>query len=298
MPKLLLSFLLAIGAIVPGHAQQVQAPKENPSSDTIVVQGIRDPRKEIGRFVDALTDASIVGQLSRFDWAVCPAAVGLGDARSAAIAQRMLQVAKAAAIPVAKPGCKPNVLLIVTRDKSELIGELQRKYPAYFKGVNSTEVRRMMGDPSPAAAWHVEGRLDADGIEVQRDLTTGQTIVERNDGPSRLSTASRPHFIASVVVVELDSLAGLTETQLADYSAMRAFARTDPRRLGKSNAPTILSALEAPMDSPVPLTLTEWDLAFLKSLYASDANRMASGQRHEMKQIVRRTLKVEPKNGE
>ena len=75
---------------------------------------------------------------------------------------------------------------------------------------------------------------------------------------------SRPHFIAAVVVVELDALGGLTVTQLADYAAMRAFARTDPRRLKGTGAPTILSAIEAPMNSPVPLTLTEWDLAFLQ----------------------------------
>lgn len=295
MTKFLLPVLLAAGAIVPGHAQQTQAPQADQSSDPIVVQGIRDPNKEITRFVDALTDTPPSGQLSRFDWAVCPAAVGLGDARGAIIARRMLQVAKAAAIPVDKPGCKPNLLLFVARDKSELISQLYRKYPAYFDGVDRSDVTRMIRDPSPAAAWHVEGRLDADGIAVTRDRITGQETIERTDSASRLSTASRPHFLASIVVVDLDSLGGLTVTQLADYAAMRAFARTDPRRVAKSSAPTILSAIEAPMDSAVPLTLTEWDLALLKSLYASNANRSASRQRSEMKQIVRRTLKDEPK---
>ena len=79
---------------------------------------------------------------------------------------------------------------------------------------------------------------------------------------------------------------------------MRTFARTNPGRMGKTAAPTILAALEAPMNSPVPLTLTEWDLAFLKSLYASDVNRRASSQREEMKQIVRRTLQDERKDRE
>ena len=297
MSKLLLTILLAAGAIVPGHAQQAQPPQADPS-ETIVVEGMRDPRKEIGRFVDALTDAPLSGQLSRFDWAVCPAAVGLGEAQDAAIARRMLQVAKAAAIPAARSGCKPNVLLIVTSDKSELIGELHRKYPAYFEGVSTGDIKRMIADRSPAAAWHVEGRLDADGAEVKRDQVTGQQVVERTDTASRLTTASRPHFIASILVVDLDSLAGLTTTQLADYAAMRAFARTDPRRLGKSEAPTILAAIDAPMNSAVPLTLTEWDLAFLKSLYASGTNRRASLQRDEMKQIVRRSLRDERKAGE
>ena len=308
MSKLLLTFLLAAGAIAPCQAQQVQAQQarapqvqvlgQDPLSDAILVQGIREPRKEIGRFVDALTDAPFLGQLSRFDWAVCPAAVGLVEAQNAKIARRLREVAKAAAIPVARPGCKPNVLLIVTGDKRGLIGQLRRKYPAYFEGVSFSEIERMMRDSSPVAAWHVEGRLDADGIAVKRDVITGQEIIERTDAPSRLSTASRPHFIASIVVVDTHSLAGLTATQLADYAAMRAFARTDPRRLGTSIAPTILSVIEAPMNSSVPPTLTEWDLAFLKSLYASDPNVRASRQRGEMKQIVRRTVQGERKGDE
>ncbi|MGH6706937.1 MAG: hypothetical protein ACREB1_09040, partial [Sphingomicrobium sp.] len=251
MRKLLLSFLLAAGAIAPGHAQQAQLPGDDQPSAPIVVQGVRDQIKEIGRFIDALTDAPAFGQLSRFDWAVCPASIGLGDPKNAVIVQRMTQVARAAVIPVAKPGCRPNVLLIVTRDKGALIDELGRKYPAYFEGVSNAAIKQMKRDPSPAAAWHVQGLLDADGVEAQRDLLTGQRIIERTDISSRLSTMSRPHFIAAVVVVELDALGGLTVTQLADYAAMRAFARTDPRRLKGTGAPTILSAIVAPMNSPV-----------------------------------------------
>lgn len=286
MPNIFPALLLAIGAAAAGQAQPVAAPED----ETIVVQGVRDQRKEIGRFVDALTDAPVAGQLSRFDWAVCPAAVGLGNAQTAALTRRLTQVARAAAIPVARPGCAPNVLLIVALDKADFIAGLRRKHPAYFKGIDAADVKRMIDDPSPAAAWHVEGTLDADGAEVKRDGITGQQIVERTDVPSRLSTMTRPHFISSVVVVELDALAGMTVTQVADYAAMRAFARTDPSRLARTNAPTILASLDAPMDSPVPLSLTEWDLAFLKSLYSSRPNRRAGLQREEMKGYVRRTM--------
>ena len=86
MRKLLLSFLIAAGAIAPGHAQQAQVPRDDQPSAPIVVQGVRDQIKEIGRFIDALTHAPFQGQLSRFDWAVCPAAIGLGDPKNLAIA--------------------------------------------------------------------------------------------------------------------------------------------------------------------------------------------------------------------
>ena len=294
MSKLFRSLLIAASASVPAAAQQPQAPQDEPSG-AIVVKGIRDPGEELGRFVDALTDAPVSGQLSRFNWAVCPAAVGLGDAQNMAIVRRLRQVANAAAIPLAQAGCRPNTLLIVTGSKNELIDQLRRKYPVYFDGVPEYEIDKMKRDPSPAAAWHVEGRVDADGIEVQRDAITGQQRVERTDVPSRIATNTRPHFVASIVVVELDSLAGLTVTQLADYGAMRTFARTEPGRTKQSSAPTILSILDAPMGSALPVTLTEWDLAFLKSLYASSPDRKAAGQRSEMKGIMRDELGDKPK---
>ena len=297
MSKLLLSFLLAASAAVPALAQPAPPPGDEPSQ-AIVVQGIRDQKKEVGRFVDALTEAPVQGQLSRFDWAVCPAAVGLGDAQNAAIAERMRRVAEAAAIPLAKPGCRPNALLIATGDKRELIDQLRQKYPAYFSGVTRSEIQELKRNRWPAAAWHVEGLLDADGAEVPRDVVTGQQIIERTDAPSRIKTMSRPHFISSILVVELRALPGLTVTQIADYAAMRTFAQTDPPRARRSEAPSILGAIDAPMNSAVPVTLTEWDLAFLKSLYASDPNRRASSQRQEMKQIVRRDLKKQREKGE
>ena len=266
-----------------------QVPTQDQPSGTIVVQGVRERDKEVGRFVDALTDAPVFGQLSRFNYAVCPAAVGLGEAQNRAIERRMKDVARAAAIRVDKPGCRPNALLIVAPDKADLIGQMSRKYPAYFHGTNPSDIRRMMRDPSPAAAWHVEGRVDSDGLEAQRDID-GRRITERMDTPSRVGTSSRPHFVASIVVVDRAAVTGLSLVQLADYAAMRAFARTDPRRAGRSAAPTILSAIEAPNNSLVPVTLTQWDLAFLKSLYASSPDRTATSQRNEMKRVLKRKL--------
>jgi hypothetical protein len=47
------------------------------------------------------------------------------------------------------------------------------------------------------------------------------------------------------------------------------------------------------MGSPVPLTLTRWDLGFLKGLYAATDNLYASSQRSEIKARIRRDLDSE-----
>lgn len=286
LPLLLAIATAAAGiAAVPAQAQ----PADQGSRADIVVEGRRDVDRQINDFVKALTGVSNSGQISRFDWAVCPTVAGLAGRQNADAAQRMRQVARASGIRVAEPGCKTNVLVLVTDDTERLVKQLRSRHPEFFEGVSPREMQALRRG-GPAAAWHIEGRLDADGREVPRDRLTGQYVVERTDVSSRLSTDSRPHFAAAIVVVDSDSLVGLTTVQLADYAAMRAFAGTDPSRLDNSAAPTILNVLEAPIGSAVPITLTSWDFAYLKALYSSTENRRAGQQRREMSREIAKEL--------
>jgi hypothetical protein len=138
--------------------------------------------------------------------------------------------------------------------------------------------------------WHVQGpKIDADGEElVENDDGVAVNRTTRN--PSRITAAARPQFAAAAVVVESKALDGLTTIQLADYAAMRAFARTDPSKLPGA-APTILKVLETPMGEEVPITLTEWDVAFLKSLYNAQPNVTAAAQRSSIRKGLQNELK-------
>ena len=71
---------------------------------------------------------------------------------------------------------------------------------------------------------------------------------------------------------------------------MRALIHTDPKQLQAAASDTILGVLDAPLGSVVPLTLTAWDLSFLKALYASNKNSYAEYQRSEMQALMRREL--------
>jgi hypothetical protein len=111
---------------------------------------------------------------------------------------------------------------------------------------------------------------------------------------SRMTAASRPHFKAAFVVVESSALKGLTVKQAADYAAMRAFANTNPHKLAGSSVPTILNILDAPMNSQVPITMTEWDLAFLRALYASPLNLYAGANRAGIARHVSKEVQQPP----
>lgn len=100
-------------AVQAGAAQ----PSQGAEPPEITVEGVRNTDRQIGAFVDALTDVPRTGQLSRFDWAVCPATVGLPEVQNAAVVARMRRVAEAVGIKTAPADCKANALVIVTRDR-------------------------------------------------------------------------------------------------------------------------------------------------------------------------------------
>ncbi len=291
-PTLSLSIALCAAFPISASAQRLSSQADD---DVIVVEGMRERQRQIQRFVDALTDSPVGGQIARFDWKVCPAAMGLPVAQNIEITGRMRRVASAAGVPLADPGCRPNALVILTPDKAQTLRWMRRQFPAYFRNALGERIP-LIDEDGPATAWQVEGRLTQDGEMVGVDSGAGDAstanhyVVEATRAPSRLTPATRPHFMASILVVQLDALRGLTTTQVADYAAMRVFAKTRPSRLERSGAPTILNVIDSPMDASVPITLTQWDLGFLRALYGSAENQYATRQRHQMRRLLRDDL--------
>lgn len=284
-------------ALLTGSTAAAQQPRQAPQPEDVIVIGRSDADREqqIRDFVRSLSDAPGDGPLARFDTAaVCPAAVGLREEHNRTISQRMRRVAQAAGITLAAPGCRPNVLVIVTRDPQAMIAALRKQHPVFFRHASGrpVDIPKQTGS---AVAWHLEGRLDRDGVPVVADRIEQYDVIEATDTASRLAAASRPIFMASVVVIDLDALAGLTPVQVADYAAMRAFVRADPARAASSRAPTILTALDAPMGTAVAQTLTSWDLSYLRGYYGSQKLQAASRQRAEIQRRMKKDLDPAPR---
>jgi hypothetical protein len=283
-------FLFASMLVLSGTATAQDAPPKR-NDDGIVVTGNAGVESQVRDFVGALTEAPPRGQLSRFEYSVCPAVVGAPPSQNAAIAARMRIVAEAAGIRVGSATCSPNVLLMVADDKRAFIEALLRRHPNYFGDLSGSEVRRLARGPGPAAAWQLQGPARrADGSELSGEGGSSYDVNRTFAKVSRITPPVRPQFAAAAVVVDKKALVGLTTIQLADYAAMRAFASTDPARLPPNAPTTILKILEAPMGSEVPLTLTEWDLSFLKALYASPTNLYAGAQRSDMRRRIKKDL--------
>jgi hypothetical protein len=277
------------------------------SSQEIIVDGKRIGREVIDNFMQAVTPAHVGGQLSRFETAVCPAATGLSDAQNRRVTERLRAVAEAAGIPLAPHNCGPNALLIVVGDKEAFIKAMKHDYPSYF-AVSGTVGGKLPHEPGPATAWHIQGMMTADhmpapvGAPFIRGVMDGQYrtgdrpggnyFITNSTDSSRIRPPTIPDFLGGVVVVERRSLAGLSTTQLADYAAMRLYATTDPTKL-KPSASSILGVLDAPMGAEIPLSLTSWDLGFLKGLYRVDDRQYANRQRDQIERSVRKEVGAE-----
>jgi len=74
-------------------------------------------------------------------------------------------------------------------------------------------------------------------------------------------------------------------------AAMQLFAHTDPNKAAKQAAPTILTLVQdAAAGRPSPLSVTEWDFAYLKSLYAYSDMYKAGAHRGELARRMARYM--------
>lgn len=277
----------AMSVLVPATAQDKPAPVAKP--DDIVVTARQDRDKQIGDFVRGMTPPSGTDPLARFDTErLCPFAVGLTGSFNKQIVARMRQVAAAAKVPLARESCRaPNALVIFADDKDAMMAMLQKRFPAMFLDDRGQQVK-IRPQPGPAVAWHVNGVASSDGVRL---FSSGGAYVLSTTNPgSRITASTRPIFVLSVVVIDIKALVGLSATQIADYAAMRTFTDADPVRAKESGAPTILTILEAPMNSETPVTLTAWDLGFMRGLYNAPADLGSSAQRGAIGRTMTREI--------
>lgn len=279
-----------LGFAVPSAAQDRAAPSAKP--DDIIVTGVKDQDRDrqISDFVRAMTVAPGTDPLARFDTRqLCPQAFGLGADYNKAVTDRMRSVAAAAKISLAREGCRnPNAVVIFANDKAVMIALLRKRYPWLFVDARDQKID-VPNEPGPAAMWHIKGTVSSDGAPI---ISSGGEIpVLRTIAPaSRIQAAARPVYLMSVLVIERRALDGLTVKQVADYAAMRSYSDADPARARENGATSILTVLDAPMGSEVPLSITAWDLSFVRGLYAASANSRASAQRGTISDYMKREL--------
>jgi hypothetical protein len=286
--------IAAVMLALPAAAQD--HPGKPPAPGDVVVVGNKAPdakaqEKQIRDFVRGMTRTTGRDPLARFDnGKVCPLVSGLSPDKDKAITERMRRVAAAAGIAVAPADCPhANVLLLFANDKQAMIRLLRQKYPPLLLDAQGDPIV-VAAEAGPAAVWHLEGVVNRDGVTLRKLANGGPYLSRSTIAASRLTASARPVYLMSIVVIERRAVNGLSTAEIADYATMRALTDASPARARETGAPTILTVLETPMGSEMPLTITAWDMSFLRGLYATPANLFASAQRGAIGEAMKREI--------
>lgn len=267
-------------------AQETAAGKAgSPTGEDILVTG--PALDALDKYVAELTDTPNGKQIDRWNSAICAHAVGLAPAKNAFLAGHVDAAARAIRIPVERPGCRPNILVVVTEEPDIFARQLLRRHPKLFGAYG--------GNMAPAAA---SAALLAPRPVRWLNASSwgnghGAPIVDANTNfvysMSRLQETTRENATLSLVIVDATQIGGVTWGELGSYIAMVALAR--PAADVAPEGPTILSLFRSrDAKQKRPGSLTRWDREFLKSLYSTKANASGTLQRSQIQSSMDRRL--------
>ena len=297
MTRLITLFAACATLVASAYAQ---AEESNPNS-TIVVTGRLPMTEEKALEVVRRMARPIDGQLARFKDPVCPLVIGFQPQYEALVAERIRAIAEAAGVGAAKQGCVTNLYVVVVDDGRGFVAELHRLHPEVFAGVSKQEFAALLNDEGAARSWSRTAQTNSLGATVGRpSRTLGSTAVKY--GVQSISFGdvdvmriyeSSNHFpsvqqaIGSAwVVFETGATFGKSLAQLGDYAAVRGLAMVRPAQLDGS-VDSILALFEPGSDA-LPAKLTDFDRAYLKSLYHVQARAPARQQVRQMADSIAR----------
>jgi hypothetical protein len=286
-----------------GAAQQSPAPTAATSSankseslDGVTVTARRaELAKRVSEFVNQIAATENEEGLPRWNVPVCPLVIGLPREEGEFMVERVSEVARAAGARFGHVHCHPNLFIIVSADPKKLLGGMtKRTAQLVFAGVSPSVIEEFIATPRAARVWYrtametANGRPLGDTYPVARlpGPFEGAPVMQDNDPSTHIKFNVIYEFYVVTVVVDQTRLPAISVGQFADYIAMVSLADLKPRaRLG--DAPTILKLFDgAPQAAPTGMT--EWDQAFLKSLYATE--QKSKLQRSQVAQAMVREI--------
>ena len=253
--------------------------KSEPTS-TITIEARRE-RKLLERQLDAFVWSIIVHpwdqSLARWHTPVCPLVAGLPRASGEFILSRISQIAASAHVPLGPEHCRANLYVVVTREPELLLKKWRARDPHLLNGHNGEGgIRRFLDTPRPVRVWYNVAPSSNDGVPFSPDnaLLAGTSDIPTNPitEASRLVWSAVQSLASVIVMVDSNRLQQLRMGRLADYIAMVGLAeiRLDSD-LGLT--PTILRLFDKGGDG-VPDSISDWDQAFLRSLYGTKQKNM------------------------
>jgi hypothetical protein len=274
-----------------------------PANQTIVVRGtLLSPEQARQRAVDFVKSTGVANgqkQVARWVVPVCIKVIGVSTPQEARVVGQMLAVAREAQVPVAKVDCEPNLTVSFTADAGQVVRQIHSKKPHQFRELGNAERERLLNGRAPVRWWYATKMLDREGMQAnnvspgwigtggtssgggESNNSNGMVSLDGGDfmstnqynSGSHVRTPTVRSLYGATVVVDAPVAGNTSIDSIAAYAAMVAFAEMD------ADAPPPDSILGLFQPSSVESSLTDWDMAFLKSLYRMPLDRRSRIQR-------------------
>jgi hypothetical protein len=280
-----LTLALAAGtAAAQQPAAQAARPQSSAQLDDVVVEG-RQLETMVRSFVTEVSQPANNRGLARWNRPICVGAVNLRNDVGQYVVDRISDIARELDVEAGEPGCRPNVLIVAADDGAALATAIVEDRPRNFDlRHNSTDAgtrafRNFRTGDQPVRWWQISMPIDSEtggrAVRLPGDIdpSSGQPSAPMIHvfAASRLRTQIRDDMVRSVIIVDVERLAGANLVQLADYLALVALAQVDAEA-DTSAFPTILNLFDGPATAPAGLT--DWDRSYLRALYEHDQFRI------------------------
>lgn len=260
----------------PPQPQAVQDPVE---LGDVTVEA-RRLRAVVQDFVGEIAAPAASRGPARWNGAVCVGVVNLRADVAQYIVDRTSDVARELGVAAGEPGCSPNVLIIAAADgRAVADGIVAARRNAFNPGGSGmTRSLRALGEfrssDAPIRWWHVSGPVDSESGELATRLPGYEAPRINVSRASRIRTDIRDDLFKAIIVVDVEQVAGLSLTQLADYCALVALAQVDP----EADVAAFDTILNVFADATVP-GLTAWDMDYLNALYGVEQSSVGANAR-------------------
>ncbi len=264
-------------AAAPAAAQDGAETDGEPSAD-IVVTGEKPTHAEVTRQARDVTD---IGSdirdrpLARVEDRLCPGVIGLKREGAELMIDRIRWNAEQLHMWMADDtDCRANLIIAFVDDgKAEIAGLVDRQ-PQLFETLSRPERLALLGEDGPVRVWTTAQTRTRDGMPIERrESLTNPPTVSMWMAHSKLYLTIREDITQTVVLFDREGAKGKSIVQLADYATMRGLARTRPVQ-GDARLDTILALFDP--DHEPPAQLTDFDQAYLRSLYKEIPNLPAA----------------------
>jgi len=277
---LLAAIPAALLVSLPAAGQESEPPPaaREEGDDNIVVTGERATHREVSRQAREITD--IGGgirrhPLARIEDRLCPGVLGLKQAGAELMVDRIRWNAEKLGLWLADDtNCSANLIIAFVEDGQAALAALVDERPYLFDTMTRPERLAMLAEEGPVRVWTTAETRTRDGMPIeQHESLFDPPVVSMWMAHSKIYLTIREDITQVVVLFDREGVRGKSIIQLADYATMRGFARTRPTD-GDAALDTILALFDANHEPPP--SLTDFDQAYLRSLYEEIPNLPAA----------------------